>query len=167
MKYAYFVRHAKSSWSDPYLSDHDRPLNGRGKRDAPFMARMMLLKEQRPDVMITSTALRAKRTARHFRKALGLKKKLVWEDPRLYHAAPQQIIDVVRELPDDHQIVYVFGHNPGMTDVANFFSHDIVDNVPTCGIFKISCDVDSWYEINRSNSTRSAFYYPKQFNLDR
>ena len=167
MKVAYIVRHAKSSWADPYLPDHDRPLNERGKRDAPFMAQMMQLKEQAPDLMVTSTARRANRTARYFRKAFGLPKKLVWKDSRLYHAAPQAILDTIREIPDEYQCIYVFGHNPGMTELANFFSRAYIDNVPTCGIVKITCDIDAWYELNNSNSKKSAFYYPKQFNLDR
>jgi len=164
MKSVYFVRHAKSSWHDPFLSDEMRPLNERGKRDAPFMASMMLLKESPPDLIISSTAVRANKTAIHFRKAFDLKKSKFIKDSRLYLAAPQAMLDVIREVPDEYATVYIFGHNPGMTDIANYFSDDHIDNVPTCGVVKIVCDVESWYELNKFNSKRTAFYSPKQFN---
>ncbi len=163
MKQAYFVRHAKSSWDNPALADEDRPLNARGKRDAPYMASMMLLKEQPADLLVSSPAVRAVRTARAFRKAFGLKKKALISDNRLYLASPQMMIDVLRELPDYVETPYIFGHNPGMTDLANYFSDDILENVPTCGVFRISCDIDEWYEFNNANSRRTAFYYPKMF----
>ena len=166
MKQVYFVRHAKSSWADPFLSDEERPLNARGKRDAPFMASMMVLKEKTPDLIISSTAVRARRTAGYFRKAFGLKKNQLIKDHRLYLASPQVMIDTIRELPDQYESVYIFGHNPGMTDIANFFANDYVENVPTCGIFKVTCEVDAWYEINKYNSKLTVFYFPKQFNLD-
>ncbi len=145
------------------LDDVQRPLNSRGKRDAPYMADMMVLKESRPDLLISSTAVRARKTATQFRKAFDMSKKDLWLDARLYHASPQGIIDVVRELPDDIDVVYVFGHNPGMTDLANHFGSPYIPNVPTCGIIKVQSEVSAWYEINQHNATRTAFYYPKQF----
>ena len=165
MKTAFFVRHAKSSWEHPILSDEKRPLNSRGKRDGPYMASMMSLKEAPADVLISSSAARAKKTATYFRKAFGLKKKDLLIDTRLYLASPGTMIDVLRELPDSYDVVYLFGHNPGMTEIANYFSDEFVDNVPTCGVVKITCEINSWHEMNQANSRRTAFYYPKIFNL--
>ena len=163
MKSLYFVRHAKSSWRDPLLSDEMRPLNSRGKRDAPYMASMMADNESSPDLLISSTAVRAKRTANHFLKAFGLDKSKLVKDQRLYLASPQAMLDVIRELPNDYSTIYLFGHNPGMTEIANHFSDEYVDNVPTCGIVKITCNINEWYELNKQNSRRTQFYYPKQF----
>ena len=163
MKIIYAIRHAKSSWDDPSLSDENRPLNERGKRSAPLMAEMMVLKESRPDAMITSTAKRARSTARRFKDAFGLPKDSIFKDRRLYLANPDEIMSVLKELPDDYHVIAFFGHNPGITDFANLFAEDYIDNVPTCGVVKIVSPVEHWYDLSASNSRRTAFYYPRQF----
>lgn len=163
MKTIYAIRHAKSSWADSSLTDEKRPLNERGKRSAPLMAEMMTLKETRPDVLITSTAKRARSTARRFRDVYGLSKDLVFKDGRLYLATPDEILSVLRELPEDYRTVAFFGHNPGITDFANLFAEDYIENVPTCGVVKLVSTAEHWYDLNTLNTQRTAFYYPKQF----
>ena len=163
MKEVYFVRHAKSSWSDPSLIDHDRPLNKRGKRDAPRMARRLVGLGVSPDGILTSTARRARRTARAFREAFGLGKDDVIQRGELYHAGPRQIERQIRTLPDSWKTVLVFGHNPGYTDVANLLDHDqTIDNVPTCGIVGARARIDSWEDFELSRAKRTTFMYPKQ-----
>lgn len=163
MKEIYFIRHAKSSWDDPSLTDHDRPLNNRGKRDAPRMAHRLVGLGTSPDGILTSTAKRAKRTARAFREAFGLGKANVIEREELYHAGPRQIEAAIQRLPADWKTVLVFGHNPGYTDVANALQHNnYIDNVPTCGIVGARIDVDDWQKFSLKAATRTTFLYPKQ-----
>ncbi len=165
MKTAYFVRHAKSSWSNPMLPDNRRPLNTRGKRDAPLMAQMMVLKESYPDQLVSSPAKRAYATAKHFRKAFDLTKKKLSLDPRLYLASAHTMLALLAELPADTDVVYMFGHNPGMTDLANLFSDRYIENVPTCAIVKLQSTVADWSDFGTSNTRLAAFYYPKLFDL--
>ena len=163
MKTLYFVRHAKSSWKDVNLADHDRPLNKRGKRDAPRMAARLVGTGAQPDGILTSTAKRAKSTARYFREAFGLGKSAVIERKPLYHAGPKHIEAELRRLPDEWNVVLVFGHNPGYTDLANALRSDSsIDNVPTCGIIGAKADVGSWEDFSISQARRATFLYPKQ-----
>lgn len=165
MKTVFFVRHAKSSWADLDLDDHDRPLNKRGKRDAPYMAELMAKKGAHADLLITSPAKRARATARYFRSALGMAKEQLINDRRLYHAGIEIILEVVQELPADLAKIFVFGHNPGFTHIANHFSTRFIDNVPTCGIVQVSAAIEDWTRFDPNHATFEAFYYPKMFNL--
>ena len=164
MREIYFIRHAKSSWSEPHLDDINRKLNNRGKRDAPFMADMTVLHGKKPDMLITSPARRAFDTANVFRKAHQLAKDNLKKDPRMYMASSNTILEVVKELPVEFAVVYLFGHNPGMTTLANYFSKEYIDNVPTCGILKVKCDIGEWLDIHPSRCTVEAFWYPKMFS---
>ena len=163
MKTVHFVRHAKSSWSDTSLKDHDRPLNGRGKRDAPYMAARLVRTGTLPEGILTSTAKRARATAKAFREAFGLGKEDVIRRPDLYHAMPTSIEEELRTLPDAWSTVLVFGHNPGYTYLANQLQHEAaIDNVPTCGIVTAELDVVSWRKFSLRDARRTAFLYPKQ-----
>lgn len=163
MKTLYFIRHAKSSWDDTTLSDHDRPLNARGKRDAPRMANRLRGMDVVPDGILTSSAKRAKQTAKTFREALGVSKENVIVREELYHAWPDAIEAQVRQLPDSWQTVLVFGHNPGFTELANrLINHQFIGNVPTCGITAASIELKSWASFELAAATRVAYLYPKQ-----
>lgn len=165
MKKLYLVRHAKSSWDDYMLADEKRPLSDRGKRDAPFMARMLCEKDPDVEYMVTSPAKRALETAKVFRKAFGLKKSSLEKESLLYHASPSMIADVVQKLDDQYSCLAIFGHNPGMTDFLNRFSDGSIDNIPTCGMARIDFEIDSWKEVSFERGRLMAFYYPKMFGL--
>lgn len=158
-----FVRHAKSSWEDPALADIDRPLSGRGERDAPAMA--MRLKELNivPDQIVTSPAKRARSTAKMFRKVYGLAKTDFITDLSLYDATPDDVIAVVQHLDNSKRCVFIFGHNPTFTFLANRFPGVRIDNVPTCGIFQIKTMVPTWDQWTPEISTFVGIYYPKQY----
>ncbi|MEL7162423.1 MAG: histidine phosphatase family protein [Bacteroidota bacterium] len=164
MKTIHFVRHAKSSWSDATLEDHDRPLNDRGRRDAPRMAqRLAAAVTDRPDGILTSTAKRARQTAKAFREAFGLAKDRIIKEEALYHAWPEAIEEQVKRLPADWDHVLVFGHNPGYTEVANRLQNDaFIGNVPTCGIVTATATVENWADFSLSNAQRTGYLYPKQ-----
>lgn len=163
MKTVYFVRHAKSNWSDPSLSDHDRPLHKRGLRDAPKMAARLAGLGVRPDGILTSSAQRTRQTAAYFADALNVSRDDRLTDQALYHARPDGIERRVRQLPDGWGTVLLFGHNPGYTDLANQLAHDhFIDNVPTCGIVVAKAAVDDWADFRLAGARRTAFMYPKE-----
>jgi len=163
MKQLILVRHAKSSWDFPSLTDHDRPLNKRGKRDAPRMAEYLSQHIGTVDCVVSSTAERAKQTAKHFQDAFESSLKEAYLTGELYHAAPDEILLQAQLINDDYGVALMFGHNPGYTSVANLYSDDYIDNVPTCGIVGINFNVDSWRELTSDNGVLSFFYYPKMF----
>lgn len=164
MKTVYFIRHAKSSWSDMSLRDHDRPLNKRGKRDAPFMAEKLKELGAEPDAIITSTALRAKTTAQHFALAFELSGKQFVEESKIYEAYSSNILKIVQNTSDNLNTILVFGHNPGFTMVANSFAGgEDIDNVPTCGIVKVVANVSNWKDLKKPKGKVVEFHYPKQY----
>ncbi len=163
MKRIFLIRHAKSSWAHPELVDHDRPLNKRGFRDAPFMA--VMLKEKYPilDSICTSTALRAKTTAEYFANSYGIEDEHIHLYPELFHAGLSQILSVIGILPNTYKHVAIFGHNPGWTWFANTIPDVQIDNIPTCGIAVIRTPIDSWVDFDIKDCVLESFYYPKQF----
>lgn len=163
MKQVILVRHAKSSWSDMNLRDHDRPLNKRGKRDAPFMAKQLLNKIETVDAIVTSSAIRAQLTAKQFQIAFEDSLEEFITESDLYHASTTEILSVVKTVSDQYNRILVFGHNPGFTEFANLSSQAYIDNVPTCGIVGINFDVRSWNEVNSQNGKMSYMYYPKMW----
>ena len=158
------VRHAKSSWEYPGLPDIQRPLNKRGFRDAEFMPAKLLELGVTADLFLTSPANRARTTAEYFAKAFGLDKKQIRVVDELYGAGPYDIIEVVQQVEDDIESVFVFGHNPTMTELANMFPGvSAIDNVPTCGILQAKTMVSRWSGWSPDVSAFTGFYYPKQY----
>ena len=158
-----FVRHAKSSWDNPGLSDIERPLNSRGLRDAPFMARKMKELHVVPDLIVTSPAQRALSTARFFADEFNMPDAEFMIVDEIYGAGPYEIVDVVHHMPDEKFSIFLFGHNPTMTMLTNMFAGVRIDNVPTCGISQAKTMVDSWKKFSPNTSAFVSFYYPKQY----
>lgn len=163
MKQVILVRHAKSSWKDMSLRDHDRPLNARGKRDAPFMAQQLLDKVETADAIVASSAVRAQKTAKHFKTAFedSLEEFITTSD--LYHASPQEIMSVIQQVDDQYNRILVFGHNPGFTQFANMFSDIYIDNVPTCGIVCVDFNVVNWNKVSSPSGKLKYMMYPKMW----
>ncbi|MEY4931219.1 MAG: hypothetical protein RI909_1943 [Bacteroidota bacterium] len=165
MKTLYVIRHAKSSWDDPDLGDFDRPLNKRGKKDAPNMARRLKEKRVTPDFMISSPAARAFDTCKEFAKILDYDKDKIKTDQRLYHADEDQILTVIRDLKDrvrdDEEIVLLFGHNPGLTEFANALTNESIENIPTCGIVKCHLKIERWKDVTFGCGALNFFDFPK------
>jgi phosphohistidine phosphatase len=163
MKTLYVVRHAKSSWQDVNISDFDRPLNDRGKRDAPRMAKRLKEKEIHPDLMLSSPAKRALSTCKVIAETLGYAQEKIKTDRSLYHASEDSILDVVRNVKAKHDVLMIFGHNPGLTDFVNQLSGEdtIIDNIPTCGIVCFTFKVDSWNEVDFGKGDFVFFDFPK------
>jgi len=161
MKTLLLVRHAKSIWKDPRLSDHQRPLNKRGKKAAPEMARRLKGLGLQPDVILSSNARRALDTAAAMAKGLDLPKAGIRPTPYLYGAPAREILEIVHRFDDGWQPAMVVGHNPGFTELANRFYPRTIANVPTAGVVKLRFDASSWRQIGRDNLQVSPFDFPK------
>ncbi|MBX2963786.1 MAG: histidine phosphatase family protein [Cyclobacteriaceae bacterium] len=161
MKTLIIVRHAKSSWDNPTLSDFNRPLNDRGLHDAPRMAKRFKEKELIPERLISSPAKRAHDTAIIIAGIIGYPETSIIQNKKLYHAEEDEILDVVQGFPEPDDVIMLFGHNPGLTDFANRLMDIHIDNIPTCGVAASSIAVDRWKEVNWSTAKLLFFDYPK------
>jgi phosphohistidine phosphatase len=155
------VRHAKSSWDDPNLDDHDRPLNERGLRNAPDMGKRIQVWGIRPDAWISSTALRAITTAEIIAEQIGFPREKIQRSKDLYHASATELQGFIAELDDAIGSAVLFGHNPGMTSlVANLYGLPI-DNVPTCGVVHLQFNENTWFAVSSAPPARAYFDFPK------
>jgi len=162
MKQVIFVRHAKSSWSDMSLTDKARPLNKRGKRDAPVMAQRCQEYGIPVDLVISSTAVRAYETAVVFHAQYKLELPIQKED-YLYHGDPSDFEEALCGVDDAIKCVAIFGHNPGITYLANELdSNEYIDNVPTTGVLVGEIDILHWEDFSIANTVLKDFLYPKQ-----
>ncbi len=158
-KRIYIGRHAKSSWAQPGMADHDRPLNDRGLNDAPAMAKLLHNAGHPIEMVISSTARRAKTTASFIAHEYGL--ELVTES-KLYHGDPDDYIDALSTVPEQIKAVALFGHNPGITLIANEIQRNITPNIPTCGIIVAEMDDQiSWTDAQWSNMKLIQILTPK------
>jgi phosphohistidine phosphatase len=157
------VRHAKSDWSLPDQEDWDRPLNARGQRDAPEMARRLRGRRLRPDLILTSPAVRALATATIMARAMRIAPSLLRPEERLYLAAPEDMLAVLRELGGTSRQLMVVGHNPGITEFANRLSAgDTIDNMPTCAVFTASFGITGWDRLDWGRGADAEFDYPRK-----
>ncbi|NNC98787.1 MAG: hypothetical protein HKN85_01260 [Gammaproteobacteria bacterium] len=154
------IRHAKSSWKFPQLHDHDRPLNRRGERDSLTMARHLAEQDEALDVIFSSTAIRALDFAQLLSEFSGV--SLV-PDLSFYTFDADELLELLRNLPDSALRVAIVGHNPAITRVVNQLTRAALTNVPTAGIVAIDCMMESWGEIGESaeNSQMAWYYTPK------
>lgn len=159
MKTLTLVRHAKSSWDDPDLRDHDRPLGERGLRDAPAMGKRLHDEGLAPDVILTSSAVRARATAEAIAIELGYDPAAIVVEETLYAAWPRTILDVVAAQDDSATSVMIVGHDPGMSDlVAEFDS--AIDRMPTCAVAEFGFDVDRWADVPGAQAHSTYFRRP-------
>ena len=163
MKRLYLIRHAKSSWKDDSLRDHERPLNQRGLRDAPFMGNLLKEKGVKPDIIISSHAVRALRTAKIIAEAVGYPKGDIHVKKEVYLAGFPTLVNISKHLSDEHDVAFLFGHNPDFTIYANTYSDEYIPNVPTCGIVEIEFDIKSWSHISPDNGRVVSFEFPKKY----
>jgi phosphohistidine phosphatase len=154
------VRHAKSDWGEAGLKDFDRPLNARGKKNAPEMGQRLLRKGIKPDAIISSPALRAITTCKIISGELGLENKIVLE-PKIYEATHQTLLNIINNFDNSHDLVALFGHNNGITDLAIYLSDADIFNIPTCGMVLIEFPFDDWKLISKSTGELLFFDTPK------
>lgn len=162
MKTLIVVRHAKSSWDDIHQPDFERPLNERGKKDAPEMAKRVKEKGVTPDLIVSSPARRAKRTAKYFAEEFGISKEEILYGEELYHDAVTATYEkVIATLDDKKNTAAIFSHNPGITEFVNTLCRVTVDDMPTCAVFAVAADTDSWASFKEAEKSFLFFDYPK------
>ena len=162
MKTVFIIRHAKSDQSF-FGNDFERPLNERGKADAPLMAKRLLDKNINIDALISSPAVRAKKTAAAFATGLHISLDEIIFVSALYHAPSEVFYDTLAALPDNLNTVALFSHNPGITNFANSLNTQIqIDNMPTCAVFAVETAITQWKEFFKAKKELLFFDYPKK-----
>ncbi|MFD2288305.1 histidine phosphatase family protein [Pedobacter petrophilus] len=153
------VRHGKSDWGNLDLKDFDRPLNKRGKENAPEMAERLINKGFKFDLIVSSPAKRAKSTAKFFAEAYNVDH--IQFEESIYEASADTLLKVINGFNDDANTVVMFGHNPGFTYLANELSDADLYNIPTAGMVLISFPFDSWEMVSKGTGEMVFFDYPK------
>lgn len=164
MKTLTLVRHAKSSWKDSRLKDRERPLNKRGERDAPRMGQRIEAAGIRPSLILSSPAERAWVTAKIVADAIGYPIEFLQREEELYLASLDDLLDVVAAQDPGFNNLMVVGHNPGLTEFANFLSPGVTNNVPTAGVVSVSFEADDWQLYDRPAIELLLYDYPKRIN---
>ncbi|MEX2491133.1 MAG: histidine phosphatase family protein [Nitrospirales bacterium] len=162
MKTLYLSRHAKSSWNNSNLSDHARPLNDRGERDAPQMGKRLRKRKPQPTIIIASSAVRAETTATLLAEAIGYPVSDITIDERLYGAEVKDVVSIIGELDNAIDCAMLVGHNPTFTDLINALSGSQIENVPTCGIAVLKFPTKTWSKIGEVQGELLDFDYPKK-----
>jgi phosphohistidine phosphatase len=162
MKTLYLMRHAKSSWSFDDLSDRERPLNDRGRDDAPRMGQALAKRDLKLDLIVSSPAVRALSTAVLVARELGYEHDKIKVEPGIYEADLDTLLAVVHELPDEANSVLLTGHNPTITDVANYLSPSpLSSEMPTAGVICLHFEARRWADVQQANAEFYFFDCPK------
>ncbi len=163
MKRLYLVRHAKSSWDFPELPDFERPLNDRGRRDAPYMGKVLKDLKVNPDKIISSPVVRAYVTARTIASQIEYPLEQIETSEKIYENDAGELIDLIQSTDDDLGSLMMFGHNPALTLLNNYLSDKSLDNIPTCAIVCLDFKVQSWKEVQTDKGEFVFFEYPKKY----
>ena len=162
MKILTIVRHAKSSWKDTRLSDRKRPLNKRGERDAPEMGRRIHEHGIRPSLIITSPAKRAWTTAKIIAQEINYPLEFLQREDGLYLASVNAILDTIVAQDNGFNNLMIVGHNPGLTDFANFLVPGLTNNLPTAGVVSVEIDRDDWSLYTQPQAKLLVHDWPKK-----
>jgi phosphohistidine phosphatase len=152
MKTLLLLRHAKSSWKDAELDDHDRPLNKRGKRDAPRIGQLLKDEDLLPDFIVASSAKRARKTAEHVIQHSGYRgeTRITGE---LYNAGRDQLLAFVSGLPDAAQRILLIGHNPGLEELLETLTGECVA-LTTAALAHLESPAESWQQLRAATPVR-------------
>ena len=166
------LRHAKSAWSEPGLADHDRPLNSRGERAAEIMAEHLLAKAPLPDLILCSTATRARQTLAPLVERLAPPAPPIALEDGLYLASESVLLNRLRDLPASVATVLMIGHNDGMWEAAEALAGRgkatllaaLRDKFPTGALATLQADIDRWAELKAGAATLAAFACPRDLD---
>lgn len=161
MKKIILIRHAKSAWDNPWLPDHDRPLSDRGLRDAPIMAKRLKKRKIQPDLILSSTAIRAVETAKIIAKELEFPEEEIVYEKNLYHAPPNKILKYIHLQKDSKDTLVVIGHNPGFNELIEYLGGNL-DNLPTSGQFGFLVKCDQWSDFGPKTAEFWFLDFPKK-----
>ena len=160
MKTLYLLRHAKSSWDDAKLADFDRPLNERGRTAAAFMGALMRSRGYVPDVILSSTAVRALQTTAIVSDAAKFEGKSLLE-PQIYEASTGRLIQIVSEIADQYRSALLIGHNPGFESLAAWLTGSF-ESMPTAALAVITLKIERWSELDGSCGKLVEIVRPKE-----
>ena len=162
MKELYLIRHAKSDWSDLSKNDFERGLNKRGKKNIIIMGDVLNEMKIKPDLILSSSAKRAKRTVKGLAEEINYKGDILFLD-ELYMCEPEQWIETIRSIDERYESVFIVGHNPEITELTNMLIDDYIDNVPTLGIVSFDVKIKKWKRFDRDSAFFEFFIYPKMY----
>ena len=158
------IRHAKSSWKDTTLTDFERPLNKRGRHNAPLMGRIIQHSGLSFDRMVSSPAERAITTARLIAAELNYPEQEIQSLDELYDASASRLLRCVQSLDDRWRSVALVAHNPGLTQLCNDLSDAGIDNLPTCAVAMIEFELDSWKAVHPDAGRLKRFHFPRMYS---
>jgi phosphohistidine phosphatase len=156
------VRHAKSSWDNVGIADIDRTLKARGINNAYEVSRKLKLNDRMPDRIISSPAIRALHTAVIFARVFEFPLKNLQINNILYESSEEKMIEFIKKMPDESQSVMLFGHNPDVTYMVNYFGKKTVDDIPTSGVVILTFKCQNWKQISRDNLDSELYFYPSK-----
>lgn len=156
MKRLIIVRHAKSSWEYDVI-DHQRPLKNRGRNDALLVSNEFKSYNLKPEIIFSSDAERAKKTAEIFKKVLEIEDSLILLKPELYDFGGIELLKFIKSIPEDLNFIMIFGHNHAITAFVNEFGNKYTGNVPTSGLTMIEFDIDSWSQLEKGKTLMSIY----------
>lgn len=162
MKTLTLLRHAKSSWKERNLPDHARPLNRRGEKDAPAMAARIRDAGIRPSLILSSPAVRAWNTAKIVAKEINYPIEFLQREQELYMADVGDFLALLGRQDEKFNSVMLVGHNPGLTDFANYLMPNLADNIPTSGVVSMTVETDGWALAPGTGVELLVFDYPKK-----
>lgn len=165
MKTLYLVRHAKSDWGNEAIRDIDRHLNERGYADAYMMSSNFAKKRELPQLLVSSSAIRALSTALIFARNFKYPEHQIRINPNLYECHSSDLLKEIYQLDDSLHSVMLFAHNPTLTNVFADISDSYVDNIPTCGIIGIRFAVETWAGIKGMEGETFVTEFPKEFKM--
>lgn len=174
MRELYLLRHAKSSWDDPALADHDRPLSRRGERAAPLMGRFMAEHGLFPDHVLVSPSQRTRQSWRYAATELGQGYSEAEFDDAIYNASADRLLSLLRLVPEDASRVLLIGHNPGMEDLASSLAdensdHDAItrmrEKFPTAALACFTVTAP-WNALDHATACLTRFVTPRQLEAD-
>jgi phosphohistidine phosphatase len=161
MRTLYLLRHAKSSWKDPTQSDFERPLANRGRKACEIVARLIQDRGLEFDLVLCSTAIRARETIDLVSKYAKLRSELRFDD-RIYEATVSELLEIISQLENDRKEVLLVGHNPGFEELLYFFS-GVDQGFPTASLAKIKLKVSKWSDSFDKKTTVEWVARPKDF----
>lgn len=161
-KRLFIIRHAKSDWKNTdWTSDFDRPLNDRGHKAAPEMGARLADKKIKPELMVSSPAVRAFTTAKYFAEAWDIKEGDIAIEPEIYEANIQILLSIINKFDNQYNSIAIFGHNPAFTDLANYLTDANIPNMPTASVVIVDFEIDDWAMVAGGTGDAALFDYPK------
>ncbi len=160
MKTLLILRHGKSSHKDETLPDHERPLSRRGKDDAPRIGEHAAAQGLAPDLVVCSTAKRARATVKRALRGGGFECPIE-EREEVYNAPGNELLATVRTCPDDRDRVMIVGHNPGLEELLSALTGS-AETLPTCSLAHVEIDVKSWREVEPGSATLRNVWRPRE-----